>query len=367
MNKAFWGGLVVASTVVLLPTMAEAQPILLQRCSADSLDVAQATARIEWARKCGLTKNVGSPTFGFDTGIPASNGGNLVDYQETDPNRNPLGEGSFSGPNYSFEINYSFINTLFLSGGTTQSQDAWGYNKWSRDATRKRARPLYPTFGTTANLGDANNTQLWAHPTNTNDCNLYSSATGTVSTMSTTYYVNGYCEASCYTPDQKVLFEGGYVSILDALNARREDLITLSDDATLDNVKTKKNSTYGYTVETRDTKHPIYVITTASGGELRVTNQHPVINGEGRMVQAQTLKVGHELVKADGSRDTIVSIEKTEHFGKVYNVRPVSEGLVSNVLVAQGYLVGSSRFQNDDVGYMNRVILYRGVPAHSIP
>jgi hypothetical protein len=367
MNKTFWGGFVILSAVMLLPTMAEAQPILLQRCSADSLDVTKAAARIEWARQCGLLKNVGSPSFGFDTGIPASNGGNLIDYQETDPARNPQGEGSFTGPNYNFEVNYSYINTLYLSGGTSQSTDTWGYNKWTRDATRKRARPLYPTFGTTADLNDATNYQLWPHPTNTSDCSLYSSATGTVSSMSSTYYVNGYCEASCYTPDQEILFEGGYVSILDALNARREDLITLSDDSTLDSIKMKKNSTYGYTVETRDTKHKIYVITTESGGQLRVTDQHPVINGEGRMVKAETLKVGHELVKADGSRDTIVSIEKTEHFGKVYNVRPVSEALVSNVLVAQGFLVGSSRFQNDDVGYMNRVILYRGVPAHTIP
>jgi hypothetical protein len=367
MSKTFWGGFVILSAVMLLPTMAEAQPILLQRCSADSLDVTKAAARIEWARKCGLLKNVGSPSFGFDTGIPASNGGNLVDYQETDPVRNPLGEGSFSGPNYNFEINYSYINTLYLSGGTTQSLDTWGYNKWTRDATRKRARPLYPTFGTTADLSDASNHQLWPHPTDTNDCGLYSSATGTVSSMSSTYYVNGYCEASCYTPDQEILFEGGYVSILDALNARREDLITLSDDSTLDNVKMKKNSTYGYTVETRDTKHNIYVITTESGGQLRVTDEHPVINGEGRMVKARTLKVGHELVKADGSRDTIVSIEKTEHFGKVYNVRPVTENLVSNVLVAQGFLVGSSRFQNDDVGYINRVIIYRSIPGHAIP
>ena len=77
--------------------------------------------------------------------------------------------------------------------------------------------------------------------------------------------------------------------------------------------------------------------------------------------------MGDELVRADGSLDPIVKIDRTIHEGKVYNLRPVSEDHVSNVLVAQGFLVGSSRFQNDDVEYMNRVILYTSVPQQTIP
>lgn len=365
MNKKLLGGVFVLAGMALLPTQAEASPILLQRCNADSLDSNQAAQRIDWARRCGLIKNVGSPTFGYDTGMLASNGGNLIDYLETDPVRNPQGEGAFSGNNYTFEVNSTFVNTLYLSGAVSQSNDNLGYKKWARLDTRKRIRPLYPTFGTTADLADASNVQLWpsADP---NDCNLYK-ASGGVATVSTTYYVNGYCEASCYTPDQEVLFDGGYVSILEAVQARRDGVVTLSPDSTLDNVKLQKNRTYSYTAETRDTKHNIYVVTTQSGGQLRVTDEHPVINGEGRMVQAKTLKVGQELVRADGTLDPIVGIEKTEHFGKVYNLSPATESLVSNVLVAQGFLVGSSRFQNDDVGYMNRVILHNQVPNAVIP
>jgi hypothetical protein len=40
----------------------------------------------------------------------------------------------------------------------------------------------------------------------------------------------------------------------------------------------------------------------------------------------------------------------------------VSPEPVANILIAQGYLVGSSRFQNDDVGYMNRILLLRAAP-----
>jgi hypothetical protein len=58
---------------------------------------------------------------------------------------------------------------------------------------------------------------------------------------------------------------------------------------------------------------------------------------------------------------------KTDYFGKVYNIKPVSRERVSNVLIAQGYLVGSARFQNDDVNYMNRALLFRAVPDVVMP
>jgi hypothetical protein len=35
--------------------------------------------------------------------------------------------------------------------------------------------------------------------------------------------------------------------------------------------------------------------------------------------------------------------------------------------VAEGYLVGSSLFQNDEVGYINRIILNKSIPSNLIP
>ncbi len=361
--KQFTGVFVALAVFAAIPTEeASAQPILLQRCSADNLDPTAATARIEWARNCALLTRVGSPNNWFDTGMPALNGGNLVDYLEADAGTNPSGLGMFSGPNYGFEVNYAYTNTLFLSGGTSQNIDGNGYRKWSRDASRKRPRPLYPTFGSTANLLDAGNVQL-KPGASAADCRLFNAAGASTSV----WYVNGYCEASCYAPDQKLQFQGGDVAIVDALAQRRTDLVTLSAESTLDNVQLMNNTTFAFTAETRDTKHVIFEISTESGGKLRVTDEHPVINGEGRMVQAKTLKVGEDLVRANGSPDRIVGIERVSHFGKVYNLQPVTQDLVTNVLVAEGFLVGSSRFQNDDVGFINRVILYRAVPSVSIP
>lgn len=354
--------LVVLAMVGAGVHQASAQPILLQRCNTDSLDPTAAAARIEWARRCGLTTHVGNPNGGFDTGVPAANGGNLYEYLETDENTNPNGQNTYTGPAYAFEINSAFVNSLFLSGVISQITDALGYKKWERAATRKRPRPLYPTFGSTANLLDPTNVQL-KPSANTNDCRLYN-AQGAIAA---TYFVNGYCEASCYAPDQRVLFAGGEMSILDALNQRRDDVVTLAPGSTLDSLKLIANKTYSYTAETRDSTHLMIEVATASGGTLRVTEEHPVINGEGRIVQARTLKVGDNLVRSSGKQDPIVKVTRSTHYGKVYNLAPATEDLVANVLVAQGFLVGSSRYQNDDVGYMNRVILFGSVPTTAIP
>jgi len=366
MTGTSWGGIFIWVAVVLLPMQAEAQPILTARCTIDNLDTnAKAEARVEWARKCGTIQNVGDPLASYDTGLSAATGGTLKDYLESDPVRNPDGEGAFTGPGYGFKVNHSALFAVYLSGPTYQTTDPRGYYYWWRDTWRKKGRALYPTFSTSSDITQQDNIQLFPHPTLAN-CQLYFDKGGT-QPATTPFHVNGYCESACYTPEQQILFSDGYVSILDALNGLREDLITLSPDSTLDHLKLQQNRTYSYTRELRDAEHNIFIITTRSGGQLRVTHEHPVINGEGRMVQAQTLKVGDELVKADGSLDPITHIQKTTHVGKVYNLAPVSTDLVSNVLVAQGFLVGSVRFQNDEVSYINRIILYRGVPAEVIP
>jgi len=58
---------------------------------------------------------------------------------------------------------------------------------------------------------------------------------------------------------------------------------------------------------------------------------------------------------------------ETDYFGKVYNIKPASTNRVANILIAQGFLVGSSRFQNEDADFINRIILGHGIPANVIP
>ncbi|MDY7232919.1 Hint domain-containing protein [Hyalangium rubrum] len=308
-----------------------------------------------------------SPAQGFDTGIPSSNNaGNLMEYIEADLGANWSGQNCYTGQADAYEVNSSFVNKIYLSGITNQFTDGAGFKSWLRPATRKKPRPLYPTFGSQYDIYSPSNLQLFPHPTLA-DCRLYLDRNGTQPATAHSFYINGYCEASCYTPDQALLFTDGYKPILEALEDRREDLVTLTPDSSLDNIQLQQNKTYSYTAEFRDSTHPIIELRTASGGLLRVTTEHAVLNSQGRIVQAQTLKEGDELLKADGTPDPITSVERTTYFGKVYNLRPVSTDLVSNIVIAEGYLVGSSSYQNDDVGYINRIIMHKQVPPELIP
>lgn len=193
--RALFAALCVAAW---LPQQANAQPLLQQRCIADSRNPSQAEARIHWARRCALTTHAISPGAYYDTYSPAANGGTLKDYVETDINSNVYGMNAYTGQISLFEVNALLISTLYMSGATYQGLDANGYYEWWRLATRRKTRPLYPVFGNHFDLYSPVNQQLYPHPQLIN-CSFYRDPNGTVLAAGTSFYVNGYCEASAST------------------------------------------------------------------------------------------------------------------------------------------------------------------------
>ena len=368
--------LVFIAALVAAPTSVYAQIIQQTRCAIDSLSVQQAIDRLAWARKCGLTRNTGAVPL---TGNPANffqstKAADDVTFVGANEYRENTTAQAFTNNVNNFEVNYSFAWSLF---GTFFSyhvfQDASGptlnFFDWSKPG-QQRAQPLYPSFDNTPSGGG---TQLFP-PLNANinsPCILFSDQNRTVQwPAANSFFVAFYCTSSCYTPDQTVRFASGDMPILDAFNTLHDGVITLAPDATLDNLSTQVSGVYSYTRESRDVTQDIYTFTTASGGSLSVTNDHPILvsNGhDGRLIKASKLGDNDELLKADGTPDPIVHIEKTSHFGRVYNIAPTATEHVSNILIAQGFLVGSSRFQNDDLKYMNRALLFRGVPDEVMP
>jgi len=369
--------LFLVAAIAAVPTLALADPITVARCASDQLSVSNAHLRIEWARQCSLTLNTGSVP---NTGNPANyflSGraydltilmtGMLVgakEYRENSSTTRPYTSSTF----YNSEINYTYVwGTYTGAGAYTVFQDPTGYYKWTtsstqRDGSTQNGSPYYPIFATNAS---ATGTQLFPHPTLAN-CNLYTDKTGTTP-YTGTFAVVGYCEGGCYTPDQSLRFSTGDVNIVDALNARRNDIVTLSPDATLDDPRTQVSTVYSYTRDLFDASQPIIKLTTASGGSLNVTNAHPVLISNGRLVRADKLREGDDLLKADGTPDPITRIARTHFWGKVYNLRPTATEHVANILIAQGFLVGSARFQNEDVSFINRTILFGAVPDEVMP
>jgi len=372
MNKS---KLFLIAALVAAPTSVFAQTIQQVRCAADSIDTPTAKNRLEWARKCSLTLNTGALP---KTGNPANffqstKAADAATFLGANEYRESTTAQAFSNNVNEFNINFSHAWALFGSFfAYTVFQETSGptlnFFKWSQGAMR--VQPLYPSFDSTVS---GTGTQLFPPPNaNINSpCTLFTDSGGVNPFPATNnFFVAFYCTASCYTPDQTVRFASGDVSILDAFNAIRNDVVVLSPDATLDNPTTQVSGVYSYTRESRDVTQPVWTATTASGGSLTVTNAHPVLvasNGSGRLVVAERLHVGDDLLKADGTPDPIVRIERSNHFGRVYNIAPTATEHVSNILIAQGFLVGSSRFQNDDLRLMNRALLFRAVPDNVLP
>jgi hypothetical protein len=179
--------------------------------------------------------------------------------------------------------------------------------------------------------------------------------------------MDGVCEPGCYTPDQKILFQGGEVPVEKAQQAGADDLVTLSSESTLDAVQLVNNTVERYTVDRDPVTQQVLDFRMASGGKLSVTLEHPLVTSQGSLRKAKEFIIGEQLVRQDGSFDQIVSIEQRSWYGKVYNLRPVSKDLTSNILVAEGYLNGSARFQSEYVEELNRLILRNNVPDDVIP
>ncbi len=175
----------------------------------------------------------------------------------------------------------------------------------------------------------------------------------------------GLCVAGCYTDDTALSFADGPSGIKAAAEAGKLDLVTLTPTATLDNLDYTANKVERYVTDSQQAWQSIYTITMQSGGQLRVTSEHPLLDHTGVIRQAHALRVGDQLVRASGKPDPIARIESAKVFTKVYNVKPVTTDYVSNIVVAGGYLNGSLRYQNEFLSSINALILRRSLEAQA--
>lgn len=227
-------------------------------------------------------------------------------------------------------------------------ESEWFYIGGNR--SKPKPRPNYLTFGNTAYENPAN----WFAP---------SVASAAFLDFPSGYIALGECTSSCYTPDQKILFSQGEVAIKDALDTLADDVFTLNDGATRESFGFETRKIHHYTRSATETQHKILTITTEQGGQLKVTLNHPLLRADGTMVEAADLKVGDKLIKVDGQDDQIESIAESDFFGRVYNLQPDSTSNEGQIVIAQGFLSGSSWFQNDGLDTLNRVVLRRSIPA----
>ena len=112
------------------------------------------------------------------------------------------------------------------------------------EAGQQRGRPLYPLYGT-EDMG-----QLWRAPVDRNaPCNV----PGGMSVIA-------FCTASCYTPEQEILFPEGFFEIVTAKKQVFPDVMALRDGSTFDNLKLASYPVESYTEEVRPTWQDVLII-----------------------------------------------------------------------------------------------------------
>jgi hypothetical protein len=209
-------------------------------------------------------------------------------------------------------------------------------------------------------VGPGPNNAMWFGTTRTTIGTL--PFTGT-SNLPAGVAIDGLCEAGCYSPEQEIRVGDSFLAVATAHESGQSTLTTLDPGATIDSVKLMDNSIARWTVDVAPAQQTIVTLRMKSGGRLRVTTEHPLVTSEGVMKQAQSLVVGESLVRDDGSLDPVLKIETTTELTKVYNLRPTTTDLTSNILVAQGYLSGSARYQSEYLKYLNRVLFRHNIPS----
>jgi hypothetical protein len=170
------------------------------------------------------------------------------------------------------------------------------------------------------------------------------------------------CRSSCYAPEQQILFPEGLFAIKQAFEQKLPSVMVVDEESTMEKVTLSPIKLSHYTISRKDGKQEILVFRTLSGGKLKVTPNHPLLDQEGIIREASSFKAGDSLIRLQGGRDLIVSIEPETFFGRVYNLAPRTESLVNNIVVAEGFLSGSELYQNEFNDQMNRRIFRATLP-----
>lgn len=210
-------------------------------------------------------------------------------------------------------------------------------------------RVLYPTFMDSSSKPE----KPWIAPTTASaSCQIPASV-----------YIAAVCVSSCAIPQEKIIAQMdldskiSHIEFVEALEKNYQRVLTLSEKSELTSRPTELKKVDQWITELVDTEQPILTFRMESGGVLSVTPNHPLLRIDGSMGIASDFKQGDSLVKMGGRPDRIISIEKHNYFGKVYNLFVKSSIPQENIVVTNGYLNGSAFFQNEGAQYTNQKIL----------
>ncbi|MEI8348040.1 MAG: Hint domain-containing protein [Pseudomonadota bacterium] len=175
------------------------------------------------------------------------------------------------------------------------------------------------------------------------------------------YQLGNFCKGGCFNRGQKILTPSGY-RFIEKMNTVNTPLVmSLTSNATLTKPEFKSTHVSTYLFSAQPAKQEMYKIKTLMAGEIEVTGNHPMILSDGTVKRADLLVPGLDnLVLKDGNFDLVKEISKSKFKGIVYNIElNAAEAKTpgEEIIVAQDFLVGSQKLQDDYLAVANRKIM----------
>jgi len=171
------------------------------------------------------------------------------------------------------------------------------------------------------------------------------------------------CPAGCFEASTRVSFGSRYQTPADAFEAGAATVTALASDATLGNLRFAEES-IGAFVRGAE-KAELVRITAASGRSLMVTHNHPMIDATGTLLPASRVEVGQSLATVEGAT-RVVHVQRVPYDGLVWNIKPVKAEPKANVNVAEGFLTGSIRYQNEWASDAARLLLRQSLDVAAL-
>ncbi len=158
-----------------------------------------------------------------------------------------------------------------------------------------------------------------------------------------------FCPLGCFASDTQMLTgfsRAGTAKYAQASSVSAPgSLVSVADDASLDNLilgaQPIKRTVHG--PEDAD----LYVFALDNGAVLRVTQHHPMVLDNGKIVEAAKVDTSMSFVGIDGASLAIRAITREKPIGEVFNFETTAETLLGHVIVAEGVLVGDLKLQNE--------------------
>lgn len=163
------------------------------------------------------------------------------------------------------------------------------------------------------------------------------------------FAIYDFCPRGCFAADTQILSgarsaEGPLYVAASAVEPN-SSVLTMADDASLGDLSLATHSVKRIVLGPEDLA--LFVFALSNGHTLRVTQHHPMVLDDGKIIEARQVTPGMSFVGVDGATVAVTAITREETPADVFNFDTGSETMLGHIIVAEGVLVGDLKIQNE--------------------